>query len=115
MNKTLLKAYIRTIVEEEIRRVLPELLNEAVSEIKQLKESVTPTQSAQPKQTFDRGKLAQLMGISYDGETISAMGGNVPMGAMDPRSSARATSGPPEVVSAINRDYSELMKAMKLT
>jgi hypothetical protein len=112
MDKTLLKAYIRTIVEEEIKRVLPELLGEAISEIKQLKESATPTISSKSKPTFEKGRLAELMGISYDGETLSAMGGNV---NTPPAHRVSPTQGPPEVVNAINRDYSELMKAMKLT
>jgi hypothetical protein len=112
MDKTLLKAYIRTIVEEEIKRVLPELLGEAISEIKQLKESTDPSTAHQPKPTFDRGRLAELMGISYDGETLSAMGGNM---NVSPTHRVSPNQGPPEVVNAINRDYSELMKAMKLT
>jgi hypothetical protein len=112
MDKTLLKAYIRTIVEEEIKRVLPELMGEAISEIKQLKESAIPTLSSKPKPTFEKGKLAEMMGLSYDGETLSAMGGNV---SAPPSQRASTSQGPPEVVNAINRDYSELMKAMKLT
>ena len=40
MDKQLLKAYIRTIVEEEVSRILPQMLSEAVSEIKQLKEKI---------------------------------------------------------------------------
>jgi hypothetical protein len=108
MDKTLFKAYIRTIVEEEIKRVLPELLGEAISEIKQLKEVSAPAVSTQAKSTIDRGRLAELMGISYDGETLSATG-VVPTQRVSP------TQGPPEVVDAINRDYSELMKAMKIT
>ena len=107
MDKTLLKAYIRTVVEEEIKRVLPELLGEAISEIKQ--SSGTPmTGDHKPKPTIDRGRLAELMGISYDGETLSAPGA-IPAQRVAP------SQGPPEVVNAINRDYSELMKALKLT
>jgi hypothetical protein len=109
MDKTLLKAYIRTIVEEEIKRVLPELLGEAISEIKQLKEVSAPTVSTQSKPAIDRGRLAELMGISYDGETLTAKG------PVNPTQRVAPTQGPPEVVNAINRDYSELMKAMKLT
>jgi hypothetical protein len=109
MDKTLLKAYIRTIVEEEIKRVLPELLGEAISEIKQLKEVSTPVTSTQSKSTIDRGRLAELIGISYDGETLTAKG------PVNPTQRVSSTQGPPEVVNAINRDYSELMKAMKLT
>jgi hypothetical protein len=112
MDKALLKAYIRTIVEEEIKRVLPELLGEAVSEIKQLKESTIPSIDKQPKSTFDRSKLAEIMGISYDGETLTATGGNM---SISPSHRVDPTQGPPEVVKAINRDYSEMMKAMKLT
>jgi hypothetical protein len=112
MDKTLLKAYIRTIVEEEIKRILPELLGEAISEIKQLKEIASPAMQQKTTSPIDRGRLAELMGISYDGETLSAMGGNV---NAPPAHRVSPTQGPPEVVNAINRDYSELMKAMKLT
>lgn len=67
MDKTLLKAYIRTIVEEEVKRILPELLGEAVSQIKkaQVNENSTPS-----KQPLDRKRLAELMDVEYDGETI---------------------------------------------
>lgn len=112
MDKTLLKAYIRTLVEEEVKRVLPKLLNEAITEIKQLTENTNSTVPQKPNQTFDRTKLAQMMGLTYDGETLSAMGGNM---NVSPTQRVNPNQGPPEVVNAINRDYSELMKAMKLT
>jgi hypothetical protein len=114
MDKTLLKAYIRTIVEEEIKRALPQILGEAISEIKQLKEHTIsiPQSTTQTSPPIDRARLAEMMGISYDGETLSAMGRATP-GVSPNRVSP--TQGPPEVVKAINRDYSELMKAMKLT
>jgi hypothetical protein len=106
MDKQLLKAYIRTIVEEEVKRVLPELLAEAVTEIKQLQESTTPTQNKAP---VDRARLAELMGINYDGETITATSVNKGPVMVDP------TRGNPEIVKKINRDYSALMKKMGLT
>jgi hypothetical protein len=110
MDKQLLKAYVRTIVEEEIQKIVPEMLAEAIQEIKQMKglqtEEVSPQRPVQP---IDRTKLAQLMGISYDGETIRAMGGN------GMQATPIATHGDPEVVKAINRDYSALMKKMGIT
>lgn len=110
MDKQLLKAYIRTIAEEEVKRLLPEMLAEAVSEIKQLSEQ--KQSSPQPKKpAIDKGRLAQLMGISYDGETLRATTGNIttPLPENAPR------DVDPEVVKAVTRDYSQLMKAMKLT
>lgn len=109
MDKQLLKAYIRTIVEEEVKRLLPEMLAEAVSEIKQLSETRQPV--AQPKKpTIDRGRLAELMGISYDGETVRATTSN--MAVPLPENAPRDVD--PEVVKAVTRDYSQLMKAMNL-
>lgn len=108
MDKQLLKAYIRTIVEEEVKRVLPEILSEAVREIKQLSESRTPsTPSAKP--AIDRSKLAAMMGLTRDGDTIMATTNNmiVPDGA--------PANADPEVMAAINKDYSALMKKMGIT
>jgi hypothetical protein len=109
MDRQLLKAYIRTIVEEEVSRILPQMLSEAVSEIKQLKENVTePTRTA-PK--LDRSKLAELMGVTYDGSTLRATTNNLPSRLPD----NIPANADPEVVKAITRDYSAMMKAMKLT
>lgn len=110
MDKQLLKAYIRTIVEEEVKRLLPEMLSEAVSEIKQLSE--TKTSAPQPKKpAIDRGRLAELMGISYDGQTLRATTGNmtVPLPENAPR------DVDPEVIKAVTKDYSALMKKMGLS
>lgn len=108
MDKQLLKAYIRTIVEEEVKRILPDLLSEAVSQVKQLKESTTPD-SRGKKPPIDRAKLAQLMGITRDGDTLIASTSNLglPEGA--------PPNPDPEVVKAITKDYSAMMKAMGLT
>jgi hypothetical protein len=112
MDKQLLKAYIKTIVEDEVKRILPELLSEAVSEIKQLSENKRPNTPPQPqkKSTLDRGRLAELMGMTYDGETIRANTGGmaIPLPENAPR------DADPEVVKAITKDYSQLMKAMKI-
>jgi len=109
MDKQLLKAYIRTIVEEEVSRILPQMLSEAVSEIKQLKENVTQPTRTTPK--IDRSKLAELMGVSYDGHTIQATTNNLPSRLPD----NTPADADPEVVKAITRDYSAMMKALKLT
>lgn len=109
MDKQLLKAYIRTIVEEEVKRLLPEMLAEAVSEIKQLSEQKPSTQPKKP--SIDRNRLAELMGVTYDGQTLRASTNNmtVPLPENAPR------DVDPEVLKAVTRDYSQLMKAMKLT
>jgi hypothetical protein len=109
MDKQLLKAYIRTIVEEEVSRILPQMLSEAVSEIKQLKENVTPPSRTAPK--IDRSKLAELMGVTYDGNTLRATTNNLPSRLPD----NVPANADPEVVKAITKDYSALMKALKLT
>lgn len=112
MDKQLLKAYIKTIVEDEVKRMLPELLAEAVSEIKQLSENKSSTTSAQQKKpTVDRNKLAELMGIKYDGETLRATSTDT-VGSRLPENAPRDAD--PEVIKAITRDYSQIMKAMKI-
>lgn len=112
MDKQLLKAYIKTIVEDEVKRVLPEMLAEAVSEIKQLSENKRSTIPVQPqkKPNIDRGRLAELMGITYDGETLRATTNN--MTAPLPENAPHDAD--PAVINAITRDYSQLMKAMKI-
>lgn len=108
MDKQLLKAYIRTIVEEEVRRILPDILTEAVTEIKQISEQSTPRQSAKPK--LDRSKLAAMMGVEYDGQTLNATSTDrINKGRLPDTVPPDAD---PEVVKAINRDYSQLMKKM---
>jgi len=107
MDKQLLKAYIRTIVEDEVKRVLPEMLSEAVQQVKQLSESNTsqPTKSSKP--AFDRKRLAELIG--YDGETLVANTNTVPLPTNAPR------DVDPEVIKAVTKDYSALMKKMGLS
>lgn len=106
MDKQLFKAYVRTIVEEEVKRVLPELLAEAVNQVKHLQESTTVNQTVRAP---DRTKMAELMGISYDGETLRATSVNTSPTIVDPN------KGNPNVVKQINRDYSAIMKKMGLT
>lgn len=114
MDKQLLKAYIKVLVEEEVKRVLPELLGEAVKEIKTLTEHARPAAVAAPRPSLDRGRLAELMGITREGDTLLAttnsMGAHTP-----PAIVGDVTDGQKEVLDAMNRDYSHLMKAMKLT
>jgi len=110
MDKQLLKAYIKTIVEDEVKKILPEMLAEAVAEVKQLSEhKTTPLQQKRP--SIDRGRLAELMGISYDGETLRATTNNmvVPLPENTPK------DVDPEVVKAVTKDYSALMKKMGIT
>lgn len=120
MDKTLLKAYIRTLVEEEVKKILPEMLSEAVQEIKQLKEHSTPRTLENKKTKLDRGRLAELMGISYDGDTLMATTSNVSPKTLTALDSAGNKIEVPTnqvdstVVDAITRDYSQLMKAMKI-
>lgn len=111
MDKQLLKAYIRTIVEDEVKKILPELLEEAVSEIKQLSEVKQPVQQKSSKSVVDRKRLAELMGVSYDGETL--MASTRAMAVPLPENAPRDVD--PEVVKAVTKDYSALMKKMGLT
>lgn len=107
MDKQLLKAYVRTIVEDEIRRVLPEVLSEAITELKQIKENTTPTQKSTSK--IDRARLAELMGIKYDGNTLMATTDNVSISRLPENA---PTDVSPEVLNAVTKNYSALMKKM---
>lgn len=111
MDKQLLKAYIKTIVEDEVKKILPELLAEAVGEIKQLSESKDTTTPKRTKPLVDRSRLAELMGISYDGETL--MANTKSMVVPLPENAPKDVD--PEVVKAVTKDYSAMMKKMGLT
>ena len=125
MDKTLLKAYIRTIVEEEVKRLVPEMLAEAVAEVKKMNKlnESAPTAPAKKSPALDRKRLAELMGMEYDrgaGELRATTAGLSPRTVTAKDSAGNtvelpADAVPKEVVSAINKDYSALMKAMKLS
>jgi hypothetical protein len=110
MDKQLLKAYIRTIVEEEVKRILPELLTEAVQQVKSLTENTAAP--AAPAQTFDRARLRELLNIDYDGDTLRATTSNL---NTPPTMADVPANAAPDVVKALTRDYSTLMKKMGLT
>lgn len=105
MDKTLLKAYIRTVVEEEVKRLLPEMLAEAVAEVKSLQEGAQKATITKPK--LSRAQLAEMMGLERNGDTIMATTGKImptPPGVSEDNPALKA----------INKDYSAMMKAMKL-
>lgn len=112
MDKQLFKAYVRTLVEDEVKKILPEMLTEAVSEIKSLQETTGPVNAARTKPKLDRSKLAQVMGISYDGETLRANSTNVAPSRLPENA---PTDVDPAVIEAVTRDYSSLMKKMGIT
>jgi hypothetical protein len=99
MDKQLLKAYIKTIVEDEVKKILPEMLGEAIAEIKGM-QSIQENTSTSKKPKFDRGRLSELMGIGFDEPAQNRLPENAPKNA------------DPEVVAAINKDYSAMMKKM---
>ena len=106
MDKQLLKAYIRTIVEEEVERILPKMLSEAVNEVKKITENTTVTPKVQ-KQPFDKRRLAQMIG--YDGETLTATTTSMPLPENAPRDVDE------KVVEAVTKDYSAMMKKLGLS
>ena len=112
MDKTLFKAYVRELVketvEDEVRKILPKVLGEAVQEFKSLQES-TPVMAQKSK--LDRSKLAELMGLERHGDTIVASTKN--MGQIMTPPPGLSADDP--TVQAINKDYSALMKKMGLS
>jgi len=111
MDKALFRAYVKELVketvEEEVKKVLPKLLGEAVSEIKSLQESKTV---AEPKKKFSRSQLAEMMGLERIGDTVVAKTTNM----APPTNVPEGLSADNPTVQAINKDYSAIMKAMKL-
>ena len=113
MDKTLLKAYIRTIVEEEVKRVLPDILGEAIAEIKGMQQVNEVAQSpAKPK--LDRSRLAAMMGLERMGDTLSATTGRMQTTAAPTEIPANLSPDDP-AVQAVTRDYSAMMKKMGLS
>jgi hypothetical protein len=114
MDKQLLKAYIRTIVEEEVERLLPKMLSEAVQEIKAAQGTSKSAITESKKPAVDKKRLAELMGLDYSREsgTLSATTVGLPNAGLPTSVSADVDPG---VREALTRDYSALMKAMKLT
>ena len=109
MDKTLLKAYIRTVVEEHVEKILPQLLSEVIQQVKVLKENSpapVPAKST-TRSPIDKAKLRELMGVSFDGETLTASTDGMPTVAPQD-----LTPGQQEVHAAVNKNYSELMRAM---
>ena len=114
MDKTLLKAYIRTIVEEEVNRILPNLLGEAVAQIKGTQQ-VNETVASPSKPKLDRSRLAALMGLERHGDTISATTKNMALPENVPQGINLNDPSVQPAVEAITKDYSALMKKMGLS
>jgi histone H3/H4 len=115
MDKALFRAYVKELVKEQIeesvekavKKILPEVLGEAIVEIKKAQpnsETVATTKSK-----LSRSQLAEMMGLERHGDTIIATTDkimpNLPKGMSEDN----------PAVQAINRDYSQVMKAMGLS
>ncbi len=113
MDKTLFKAYVRELVketvEDEVRKILPKVLDEAVREVRTLQESTSTTRPARPP--LDRSRLAELMGMERIGDTLVASTKN--MGQIMTPPPGLSADDP--TVQAINKDYSQIMKKMGLS
>lgn len=115
MDKALFRAYVKELVKEQIeesvekavKKILPEVLGEAIAEIKGT--SAPIRENAQPSKKFSRTQLAEMLGLERHGDTIVATTDKM-MTQLPPNVS---TDNP--AVKAITRDYSAMMKAMKLT
>jgi hypothetical protein len=113
MDKALFRAYVKELVKEQIeesvekavKKILPKILAEAVAEVKTANRITENNTTVKP--TPSRAQLAQMMGLERIGDTIIATS---PVMATPP---AGITSDNP-AFQAINKDYSAMMKAMKL-
>lgn len=120
MDKRLFKAYIKTIVEEEVERLLPKMIKEHVS--KYIAENVHTAPSPIVENRSDRqsvmsevikndvrSRYMQLMssGDDPDDQTITMTGVN----NYPPNVNSREYAS---VVDAVNKNYSDIMKALKL-
>lgn len=114
MDKALFRAYVKELVREQIeesvekavRKVLPEVLGEAVAELKgSSRPTVVESATAKPKPS--RAQMAQMLGLERLGDTITATGPVMP-------TPPAGVSADNPAFQAINKDYSEMMKAMKL-
>lgn len=109
MDKTLFKAYVRELVketvEDEVKKVLPKLLNEAVAEVRSLQET---TANVPLKPRPSRSQLAELMGLERIGDTVVATTKNF----VTPPPGMSADN---PTIKAINKDYSAVMKKMGLS
>ena len=77
-----------------------------MDQIKRLNESTSGPKAPAP--IIDRNRLATLLNIDYDGETLRGTTDSV----IVPENSVPDVD--PKILSAINKDYSELMKAMNM-
>lgn len=119
MDKQLLKAYIKTIVEDEVKKILPELLAEAVAEIKQAKPTsvtgaVKNSAPSNKKPPVDRKKLAEILQLPNDDSyeeypTVRASTKDI----IIPEEFVGTPD--PDVLSFINKDYSGMMKSLGIT
>jgi hypothetical protein len=106
MDKKLLKAYIRTIVEEEVERLFPKLIKEYVSTANTLVSEAAVTPTEKPK--LNRNELAGLLGITRQGDTLRATTGNLGVGSTN----IAPPGVPPELAAALNKDYSQMLRDM---
>lgn len=118
MDKALFRAYVKELVKEQIdesvekavKKLLPEILGEAVAEIKAIQPKAITENTISAKPKIDRNKLAEMMGLERHGDTIVAT-----TKGLNPAVPTTNVSDENPVVQAINRDYSQLMKAMGLS
>jgi hypothetical protein len=112
MDKTMFKGYVRELVreavQEEVKRLLPKLLDEAINEVKSLQENTVAPTATKPK--LDRSRLAAMMGLERQGDTLVASNNTGPVMPTPPPG---VTPDNP-AFQAINKDYSAMMKVMKL-
>lgn len=125
MDKQLLKAYIRTVVEDEVKRVLPQMISEIVNSGLPLSSEPTYAQTKPVKQAPVRKANFASLKETLDFSDMMTDRGDFVASTRNLKVPTPVSNTPlpehlveradPDVVNAMKRDYSALLKAMKVT
>jgi len=123
MDKQLLKAYIRTVLEDELKRVLPQMISEIVNS--GLPSEPTYAQNKPVKQAPVRKPNFASLKETLDFSDMMTDRGDFVASTRNLKVPTPVSNTPlpehlveradPDVVNAMKRDYSALLKAMKVT
>jgi len=113
-----LKVLIRQVVNEELEAVIPDIVSEIKKAVdsqvrimtEELKKSAPPVPV---KPSLTKKRISEIIGAEFDGETIRASTRTMSVPDADGYAPPLTTGKPAEdVVRAITRDYSDVMKRL---